>query len=270
MCQFFAPRYFTFLILACLTLSFGLQPARLAARQTRQSTRLYSSGKNHFDAPVSIASTGKSKILSALSGLASLPLIAAGISTIPLPAVADSTDDTSSLEEITNRVYFDIEINGKPTGRIVIGLFGKTVPRTVENFLHLAIGDKGVGSSGKLLSFQGSKFHRIIPNFMCQGGDFTRGDGRGGESIYGGKFRDENFKIKHSAPGYVSMANAGPDTNGSQFFITTVKTYWLDGKHVVFGKVVEGMDVVKAMESVGSESGRPQAIVQIVKCGEVV
>ena len=227
-----------------------------------------SNGGNNYEFPNSIASLGKNNVVKTLSGLASLslPLLVAG----SIPSAAKAEDDAaSSMEEITNRVYFDVEINGKPAGRIVIGLFGKTVPRTVENFRHLSVGDKGVGLSGKELSFQGSKFHRIIPNFMIQGGDFTRGDGRGGESIYGGKFRDENFKIKHSAPGYVSMANAGPDTNGSQFFITTVKTYWLDGKHVVFGKVIEGFDVVKSIESVGSESGRPQAIVQIVKSGEL-
>merc|ERR1719409_1922263 len=148
-----------------------------------------------------------------------------------------------------------------------MGLFGDDVPKTVANFVSLCTGDKGQGKSGKPLHFKGSNFHRIIPNFMIQGGDFTRGDGTGGESIYGAKFNDENFKIKHTAPGILSMANAGPNTNGSQFFITTVKTSWLDGRHTVFGKIVEGQDVVQAVEAVGSSSGTPQKTVTIHDAG---
>ncbi|WOG89096.1 hypothetical protein DCAR_0208332 [Daucus carota subsp. sativus] len=167
----------------------------------------------------------------------------------------------ADLKEVTNKVYFDVEIAGKPAGRIVMGLFGKTVPKTA--------GEKGIGKSGKPLHYKGSAFHRIIPSFMLQGGDFTLGDGRGGESIYGEKFADENFKIKHTGPGLLSMANAGKDTNGSQFFITTVTTSWLDGRHVVFGKVLSGMDVVYKVEAEGQQSGTPKSKVIIADSGEL-
>ena len=170
---------------------------------------------------------------------------------------------------VTSKCYFDVEIGAKPAGRIVLGLFGDTVPRTAENFRALCTGEKGVGKSGKDLTYQGSTFHRIIPQFMIQGGDFTHGSGIGGESIYGEKFEDENFKLTHSQPFLLSMANAGPNTNGSQFFITTVVTSWLDGRHVVFGQVLEGEDVVKAIEAVGSSSGQPQQTVRIATSGEL-
>jgi peptidylprolyl isomerase len=172
-------------------------------------------------------------------------------------------------EQTNPKVFFDITIGGEPAGRIVMELRADVTPKTAENFRALCTGEKGVGQAGKPLHFKGSSFHRIIPEFMCQGGDFTRGNGTGGESIYGMKFADENFQLKHTEPGLLSMANAGPGTNGSQFFLTTVSTPWLDGKHVVFGSVVEGMDVVSAMEQVGSRSGQTTKPVVIADCGEV-
>jgi peptidylprolyl isomerase len=167
------------------------------------------------------------------------------------------------------KVYFDIAIDSEPARRIVMELFDDVTPTTAENFRALCTGEKGVGKAGKPLHFKGSLFHRIIPNFMAQGGDFTRGNGTGGESIYSEKFADENFKKKHDKPGLLSMANAGPDTNGSQFFLTFVETPWLDGKHVVFGEVVEGLEVLKLLEAQGSDSGKTKVPVTITDSGQL-
>mmetsp|Transcript_55879 Transcript_55879/g.86887 ORF Transcript_55879/g.86887 Transcript_55879/m.86887 type:complete len:317 (-) Transcript_55879:111-1061(-) len=167
------------------------------------------------------------------------------------------------------QVFFDITIDGVQAGRMVLELFADIVPRTAENFRCLCTGEMGRGRSGKQLHFLGSKFHRIIPGFMCQGGDFTAGNGTGGESIYGGKFEDENFILKHTEAGILSMANAGPGTNGSQFFICTRSTPHLDGKHVVFGRVLEGMELLMMMEACGSSTGKPSKAVSIYNCGEV-
>ena len=174
----------------------------------------------------------------------------------------------SSEAKVTKKVFFDLAIDGKSAGRIVFGLFGEVVPKTAENFRALCTGESGKTAKGIERSYKGSKFHRVIPNFMLQGGDFTNHNGTGGESIYGVKFADENFKVAHDVPGLLSMANAGPNTNGSQFFITTVPTPWLDGHHVVFGKVESGMELVKEVEKIGSNSGACSKTVTIENSGE--
>ncbi|MGW3910911.1 peptidylprolyl isomerase [Streptomyces sp. NPDC005070] len=163
---------------------------------------------------------------------------------------------------MSENVFFEVTADGQPLGRIEFKLYDDVVPETARNFRELATGQNGFG-------YEGSPFHRVIPDFMLQGGDFTRQNGTGGKSIYGEKFADENFKLKHTKPGLLSMANAGPNTNGSQFFITTIVTGWLDGKHVVFGEVVEGMDVVKAIEALGSGSGTTSKKLVISKSGTV-
>merc|ERR1711977_171134 len=169
-------------------------------------------------------------------------------------------------------VFFDMTIGGAPAGRMTFELYADACPKTAENFRALCTGEKGMGNSGKPLHYKGSGFHRVITQFMCQGGDFTRGNGTGGESIYGEKFADETFAGKcgkHTGFGCLSMANAGPNTNGSQFFVCTVDTPWLDGKHVVFGSLIDGMDTLKACEAVGSQSGQTSKPVVVADCGQL-
>ena len=168
-----------------------------------------------------------------------------------------------------SKVFFDITLNNQSLGRIVMQLYDNT-PVTSENFRALCTGEKGVGKSGKALHFKGCAFHRVIADFMAQGGDFTAGNGTGGESIYGGEFKDENFDNKHKGRGILSMANAGPGTNGSQFFLCFTETPHLDGAHVVFGQVIEGADVLNAVENNPVDRNDvPKKPVVIADCGEL-
>lgn len=187
----------------------------------------------------------------------------------PVVTVPQSFDiDALVADPLNPKVFFEVSIDGNPKGKIVMSLFNTVCPKTAENFRCLCTGEKGTGASGKSLHYKDSIFHRVIPNFMLQGGDFTNFNGTGGESIYGNKFNDENFHVHHEVEGLLSMANAGPNTNGSQFFITTVATPHLDGKHCVFGKVVEGYDLVKLIENNPTSDGdKPKLEVKIVDCG---
>lgn len=171
--------------------------------------------------------------------------------------------------KITDKTFMDLTIDGVPIGRVEFGLFGDDVPVTTENFRALCTGEKGLGFQGKALHYKGMRFHRIIPGFMCQGGDITKENGMGGECIYGKKFPDENFKFDHGNCMALSMANSGPNTNSSQFFITTGQTPWLDGRHVVFGRVLKGHDVVRQMEVVGVPNGSCDANVRVADCGQL-
>lgn len=176
----------------------------------------------------------------------------------------------SESNPVRFKVFFDVTIGGEKAGRIIFELFNDIVPKTAENFRSLCVGDKGMGNKGKPLHYKGSIFHRIIKDFMVQGGDFTNFNGTGGESVYGEKFEDENFLLKHDIPGLLSMANSGPGTNGSQFFITTVPTPHLDGKHVVFGKVLKGMGVVRELEDVEKKGEEPMKKCRVEDCGEIL
>ncbi|EON64914.1 hypothetical protein W97_04148 [Coniosporium apollinis CBS 100218] len=190
-------------------------------------------------------------------------------STNAAPAAAPSRKVASPSNPMNPVVYFDVAIGGQPVGRIQLELFVNVVPATAENFRRFCTGEYK-DRNGRSQGYKGSIFHRVIPNFMCQGGDFVNGDGTGRVCIYGDSFDDENFELKHTKPGLLSMANSGPNTNGCQFFLTTVPTPHLDGKHVVFGQVIDGMDVVRTIENTPKGPGdRPLRDVVIVDCGQL-
>lgn len=192
------------------------------------------------------------------SGLAGLPIVGQYFRSGTAP----------TKDDITEQVFFDLSINAVPSGRVVLGLYGNLAPKTVQNFRGLCVGDQGNTSKDVPRHFLGTKFHRIIPDFMIQGGDYTNGNGTGGESIWGGKFNDENLSTPHQGKGTLAMANAGPNTNGSQFYICTADTPWLNGKHVVFGHVIDGLELVDKVGRMGDTgSGRPTANVVVTGCG---